>query len=442
MPPEYQAILFIGLFLALTFLQVPIAIALFVSGLSGMVAMIGVSPALGLLSRAPMEFAANWSLSAVPMFLLMGNIVARSGMADVLFALFQAGLRRVPGGVAVAANFACAGFGTASGSSLAATVGVGRMAVPQMLQRGYDPGLTAAVVGCAGTIAALIPPSISFIVFAIITEQSVLTLFTAGIVPCLLTVLAYTVVIVGRCKANPALAGQGQVDGSGPEPGDEVRMSVGLLLKSWPIFLLAAIVIGGLYGGVVTPTEAGGLGALTALMIALLRRSLPFKVFRAALRDTAMTTSGILIVAVAASTLSAYLSLAGLPDFVAGELSRHVSSDAGFLVIVSVVLLVLGMVLDPLSVMLLTTPIFLPSVSERGFDMIWFGVIVVKYIEIGLITPPLGLNLFAAHGLMPSSVGFMQVVRGALWFILAELVVMILLLSFPGLMLWLPDILR
>lgn len=434
--PEYQACLALLLFLGLAALRVPIAFALFTAGLAGTVAMIGIGPGFALLSRAPLEFAASWELSAVPMFLLMGNIVARAGLADVLFALFQHLTRRVPGGLAVATNITCAAFGTASGSSLAATVGVGRIAVPQMLKRGYDPGLIAGVCGCAGTIAAVIPPSIPFIIFAILTEQSVLTMFAAGLLPGLLTALAYTVMIILRARLNPAIAGGAARDEAGGRPG------LRDLLGVWPVAAIAAMVIAGLYGGFATPTEAGGLGALAALIVALIRRTLDRAAFRAAIADTARTTAAILIVAVGASTLSTYLALTGFPEFVAGHLAVFADSDIAFMLVLSVVLLALGTVLDPMGVMLLALPIFLPAVEARGLDMVWFGVIAVKYIEIGLITPPLGLNLFAAHGLMPASISFGRVVRGASWFLLAEMVVMVLLLAFPAISLWLPSVIR
>jgi len=436
---EHQAILVIILFLALVVLRIPIAFALLTAGLAGTVAIIGIGPGFALLSRAPLEFAASWELSAVPMFLLMGNIVARAGLADVLFATIQILTRRVPGGLAVATSFTCAAFGTASGSSLAATVGVGRLAVPQMLARGYDPGLIAGVCGCAGTIAAVIPPSIPFIMFAILTEQSVLVMFAAGVLPGLLTAIAYAAMIILRAHLQPDIAGGRPRRATGP---DDQPVTWRLILATWPVLLLAGTIMLGLYGGFATPTEAGGLGALAAVIIAMLRRSLSFANFRAAIAQTAQTTAAILIIAVGASTLTTYLALTGFPDYVAGGLASFADSDLAFIVIVSIVLLALGTVLDPMGVMLLALPIFLPAVQDRGLDMVWFGVIAVKYIEIGLITPPLGLNLFAAHGLMPRDISLGRVIRGSLWFLLAEMVVMVLLIAVPSISLWLPSVLR
>jgi len=438
MQPHHEALVVIAGFLALIVLRVPVAIALIVAGLAGTASLIGLSPALALLSRAPMEFAASWELSAVPMFLLMGTIVAKSDMADSLFAFFRLMFARLPGGLAIATNFACAGFGAASGSSLAATVGVGRLAVPHMRRAGYNIGLIGAVCGCGGTLAALIPPSIPFIVFAILTEQSALILFAAGIVPGLLTALAYAAMIAMRCWLNPELDGRRTKphENTGIEPAFEVIVAL------WPIALLTVIVVVGLYGGFATPTEAGGLGACAALVIAIARRSLSWQQFWDAISETTIATSAILIIAVGASVLTAYLTFAAFPAFVAEALASLGDSTWVLLLTLSLAFVLLGMILDPLGVMLLATPIFLPAIQAQGLDMVWFAVIVVKYIEIGLITPPVGLNLFAARGLLPPDYPFPKLIGATMWFLLAEMVVMVILLSFPGLSLWLPNLLR
>ncbi|WP_268237148.1 TRAP transporter large permease subunit (plasmid) [Tistrella bauzanensis] len=309
--------------------------------------------------------------------------------------------------------------------------------------RGYDPGLIAGVCGCAGTIAAVIPPSIPFIMFAILTEQSVLVMFAAGVLPGLLTAIAYAAMIILRARLQPAIADGRHIAAADDRPGTWDQPGTWrLILATWPVLLLAGTIMLGLYGGFATPTEAGGLGPLAAVIIALLRRSLRFANFRAAIAQTAQTTAAILIIAVGTSTLTTYLALTGFPDYVAGGLAAFADSDLAFIVIVSIVLLALGTVLDPMGVMLLALPIFLPAVQERGLDMVWFGVIAVKYIEIGLITPPLGLNLFAVHGLMPRDISLGRVIRGSLWFLLTEMVVMVLLIAVPSISFWLPSVLR
>ncbi|MEM6460702.1 MAG: TRAP transporter large permease [Pseudomonadota bacterium] len=438
MQPHHQALIVIAGFLILIVLRVPVAVSLILCGLIGTASLIGLAPAMALLSRAPLEFAASWELSAVPMFLLMGTIVSKSGLGDSLFAFFRLVFARLPGGLAIATNFSCAGFGAASGSSLAATVGVGRLAVPHMQRAGYDLGLIGAVCGCGGTLAALIPPSIPFIVFAILTEQSALVLFAAGVVPGLLTAIAYAVMIVARCWLDPTLEGR-KADGARAADAEDLsEVIVGL----WPIALLTLIVIMGLYGGFATPTEAGGLGACSALAIAIARRSFSLRQFWEAVSETAVTTSAILIIAVGASVLTAYLSFAGFPAFVGESLSAFGDGTWVLLATLSIAFILLGMVLDPLGVMLLATPIFLPAIEAQGLDLVWFAVIVVKYIEIGLITPPVGLNLFAARGLLPPEFPFPRLIRATMWFLLAEAVVMVILFSLPGLSLWLPSLLR
>lgn len=438
MPPHYQAFVVIAGFLVLVVLRVPVAIALIVSGLVGTASLIGLMPALALLSRAPLEFAASWELSAVPMFLLMGTIVSKSGLGDSLFAFFRLVFARLPGGLAIATNFACAGFGAASGSSLAATVGIGRLAVPHMRRAGYQLGLVGAVCGCGGTLAALIPPSIPFIVFAILTEQSALILFAAGVLPGLLTAFAYAVMIALRCWLDPRLAGES----ADREPTEKSAPRMAVIVDLWPIVLLSVTVVLGLYGGFATPTEAGGLGACAALVIALARRSLSWRQFWDAVSETAVTTSAILIIAVGASVLTAYLTFAGFPDFVGQSLGSLGDGTWVLLLSLSLAFVLLGMILDPLGVMLLATPIFLPAIRAQGFDLVWFAVIVVKYIEIGLITPPVGLNLFAARGLLPPGYPFPRLIAATMWFLLAEAVVMVILLTFPGLSLWLPSLLQ
>ncbi|MEM6463832.1 MAG: TRAP transporter large permease [Pseudomonadota bacterium] len=438
MAPHHQALIVLAGFLVLITLRVPVAIALVAAGLCGTAILIGLGPALALLSRAPMELAASWELSAVPMFLLMGTIVSKSGMADSLFTFFRVIFARVPGGLAVATNFACAGFGAASGSSLAATAGIGRLAVPHMRRAGYQQGLIGAVCGCGGTLAALIPPSIPFIVFALLTEQSALVLFIAGLIPGILTALVYAAMIILRCLFNPELDGRHIAQAK----SDEVETLLAAFLSLWPIALVSIAVIVGLYGGFATPTEAGGLGACAALAVAVARRSMSLQLFWEAVSETAVTSAAILIIAVGASVLTAYLTFAGFPVYVSEVLNVFGDETWALLLTLSITFVLLGMFLDPLGVMLLATPIFLPTIQEHGFDLVWFAVIVVKYIEIGLITPPVGLNLFAARGLLPPNYPFSRLIRATMWFLAAEGVVMIVLLGFPEVSLWLPNLMH
>jgi len=418
--------------LLLIALRVPIGVALGVVSFAGIWSIIGLKPALSMLGRLPFEFSASWEFSAVPMFLLMGSIAFFSGMTASLYKAARLWLGGLPGGLAVATNFACALFGAACGSSLATVAAMGKIGIPEMRRYRYDVGLATAVCACGGTLAALIPPSIAFIVYGILAEQSVAKLFLAGVVPGLLTAAAYAAMIVGRCMMDPSLAPRL------PErPAWRLRFAA--LAEIWPLPLLIIGVLGVIYGGIATPTEAGAFGAMLALAIAAFQGQLKWRHLRQALRDAALTTAMIMFVAIGAVMLSRYLALAGLPKWIAINVTAWELSPLLLILATSFVYLVLGCFLDPIGLMLLTIPIFLPLFQSLGYDLVWLGVIIVKFIEIGLLTPPVGLNVYAAKTLVPD-VPLETIFRGVSWFLVAEAGVMVLLFSFPQLSLWLPGL--
>ncbi len=415
--------------IVLIVLRVPVGIALGLVAFVGATALLPFSAVVSLMTRVPYEFTASWEFSAVPLFLAMGAIVFHAGLADELFGLVQRLVRRLPGGLAVATNLAGAAFGAASGSSLATTAAVGRLAIPQMLRSGYQPGLAAGVCACAGTLAALIPPSIPLIVYAILAEQSIARLFFAGIVPGLLTAFAYAAMILIRCRLNPSLA---------PTARSEDTQTK----TSWTVIalpLLAVIVLGGIYAGIFSPGEAGAVGAGVAALLALLQPGFgPRRLFDA-LREAAKTTAAILFVAIGAFMLTRYMALTGLPATLA-DLVEHWSVSPMLLIVGSAALFVLlGMFLDPFGVMLLSVAVLLPVFERLGFDLVWVGIIIVKYIEIGLITPPVGLNVFAAKSVSPPEITLPVIFRGVAWFLVAEAFVLAILFAFPAVTLWLPN---
>ncbi|GGB61419.1 C4-dicarboxylate ABC transporter [Tistrella bauzanensis] len=394
MSPVLQGCLTLLAIVVLIGLRVPVGLVLGLCAFIGTAALLPLPAAISVMGRVPYEFTASWEFSAVPLFLLMGNIAWRSGLTDGLFRMFELGLARLPGGLAVATNFAAAGFGAASGSSLATTVSIGRIAIPQMLKSGYQPALAAGVCACSGTLAALIPPSIPLIVYGILAEQSVARLFFAGIVPGILTAIAYTVMIVLRCRLTPGLAPAARVVA---QPG-EIR---GLLGSTWPLPVLAVLVLGGIYGGWFSPAEAGGVGAILAMLFAGLQGRLRVAMLWQACVDAARTTAVILFIAIGAFMLTRYLTLTGLPAAVATTVAALDLSPVLMLAAMAVVFLVLGMFLDPFGVMLISISVLLPLFERLGYDLIWVGIIVVKYIEIGLMTPPVGLNVFAVRSIAP-----------------------------------------
>lgn len=414
--------------LLMIFLRVPVGLALGLAAFGGAFALLPATAAISLMSRVPYEFTASWEFAAVPLFLAMGTIITRSGMADGLIILAERSLKRLPGGLAIATNFAGAGFGAASGSSLATTVALGRMAIPQMLRAGYNPGLATATTACAGTLAALIPPSIPLIVYGILAEVSVAKLFFAGIAPGLLTAFAYGAMIYLRCRFNPELA---------PRSETTCDETVGWSVAAFPV--IALIILGGIYGGYFSPGEAGAVGALAAIALAFFQPGFNWRELALALAEAVRQTAAILFVAAGAFMLTRTMALTGLPNALADLVQTWSVSPLLLILASSVLFLLLGMVLDPFGVMLLSVAVLLPAFERLGFDLIWMGIIIVKFIEIGLVTPPVGLNVFAAKSVAPPEIGLTVIFRGVSWFLLAEAVVMAILFLFPALTLWLPN---
>lgn len=418
--------------LLLMAIRVPIGIALGSVSLLGLIWVRGLGSALGVFGDLPFEFGANWSLSAVPMFVLMGAVAFHTGLTSSLFSCARLWLSRLPGGLAVATNFASAGFAAASGSSLATAAAMGRLAIPEMLKMKYDPALATGVVAAAGTLGSLIPPSILFVLYGWFTETSIGALLLAGVLPGLLTAFVYAAMIIGRCMVWPELAPPVADDPSWKERFDS-------LLEVWPIPLLVLGVIGGIYSGFATATEAAALGAIFAILIGLFRRTMTLSVMKTSLMETLESTASIFFVAIGALMLTRLLAFCGLPAFMASTVSAW-SVDPLLLVIgVSIVYLILGCFLDPLGLLLLTLPVFHPMFVALKVDMIWVGVIIVKYIEIGLLTPPVGLNVYVVKGVVGDRVPITTIFKGVGWFIVAEAIIMTLLIAFPGISTWLPS---
>ena len=418
--------------LVLIGLRVPIGLALGVVSLIGLMIVRSTESALGIFADLPFEFGANWSLSAVPMFLLRGSIAFHTGMTGSLFHAARLWLSGLPGGLAVATNFASAGFAAASGSSLATAAAMGRLAIPEMLRMRYDPALATGVVAASGTLGSLIPPSILFVLYGWFTETSIGALLIAGLLPGLLTAFVYAAMIIGRCIANPQLA---------PRGDDHITWGQrwAVLLEIWPIPLLVLSVIGGIYSGIATATEAAALGALMALLISLARGKLTWLAFRTSVTEALESTASIFFVAIGALLLTRLLALAGLPTIMAASISDFALDPLYLIIGVSIVYLILGCFLDPLGLMLLTLPVFQPMFQAVHLDLIWVGVIVVKYIEIGLLTPPVGLNAYVVKGVVGNAVPLTTIFRGLAWFIGAEAIIMVLLIAFPEISTYLPS---
>jgi C4-dicarboxylate transporter DctM subunit len=432
------SLLSLGGMLVLIALRVPIGIAMGAVAFFGFWYLRNFNVALSALSDTPFVFAASWDLSAIPMFLLMGAIASNAGIGTALFRAAHAWFGALPGGLAVATNWACAGFGAASGSSVAAAAVMARLAVPEMLRHKYDKGLATGVCASGGTLDALIPPSITFVIYGVFAEVSGPKLLIAGILPGLLTAAVYMIMIMARCAIDPSLAPP-------IEFADRAalwRERRGSLAGIWPILVLIAGVIGGLYAGVVTPTEGGAVGAFLAAVIGLAQRKLTLAGFLDALEDAMATTAQLFFVGIGAILYTKFLALAGTADMFKQVIGQWALDPLLLVIAVSIVYIILGTFMDPLGMILLTIPVFVPMFAALNLDLVWFGVLVVKYIGISLLTPPVGFNIYVVASATDNSIPLRTIYRGCYWFLGCEVVIMALLIAFPQISLFLPNLMQ
>ncbi|MBF9032639.1 TRAP transporter large permease subunit [Rhodobacterales bacterium HKCCE2091] len=423
----------VGLVLFLIALRLPIGIVLLLVSFVGCWVGLGFNVAWGLSQAIPFDFIANWGFSAVPMFLLMGYIASNGGLTDGLFRALKILLRRVPGGLACAGVGACALFSAASGSSVATAAAMSKISVPEMLKQKYDKALATGTIASAGTLGSLIPPSILMIVFAIFANVSIGKLFMAGFIPGLLSAAMYMGMIVTRVKLKPTLAPMVEMEVTREETWAAIR-------DVWPLPTLILGVLGGIFLGVFTPTEAGAVGAAIAMVLAAFRRRLTWGVVKTAVRDAAIGTSSVFLIAVGATLFTSFMGLTGVPRVVSATMLSIGDDPITLIVMIAVVYIILGMFVESIGIMLLTLPIVQPMLQTAGVDMIWFGIIVVKLLEIGMITPPVGLNCYVINSSLRGAVPLTTVFRGALWFILTDLVTLTLIIAFPAIALWLPSV--
>ncbi len=425
----------IAVLLTLIALRVPIALALISVSFTGISILVSSKAAWGALGVIPYSFTATWHLSSIPMFVLMGFFCYHAGLTTGLFKAARMWLSALPGGLAVAGVLGCAGFAAVTGSSIACAAAMGRIAAPEMLKYRYDPGLATGTIAAAGTIGALIPPSILFILYGIIAKVQVSQLFLAGTVIGLITVVAYTLVIVVRVMLNPALA---------PAVEEHIGWAerFAVLREVWPVLVLVLGVFGGLFAGIFTPTEAGGVGASMSLVIAFVRRSMTLKGIWSSLMETLTISASIFIIAVGASMLTRFFTFSGVSDALADAVLELGVSPLLLILAITVLYLVLGMFLEPIGAMLLTLPILLPLVENAGIELLWFGVLVAKLLEIGMITPPIGLNVFVLKGVMGDRISTGTIFAGVAYFILADLAIIALMIVFPEIILFTQNVLQ
>jgi tripartite ATP-independent transporter DctM subunit len=427
--PLALGVLGVVVLLVLVLLGMRVAFASGLVGLAGLAILRGYDPAAGLAGLIAFAEVSRYTLSVVPMFILIGYLAFHAGLTQGAFAAARAWVGRLPGGLALATIFATAGFGAVSGASTATAAVFARICIPEMLKSGYDPRLAAGTVAVGGTLAALIPPSAILVLYGIIVEQSVGALLLAGFVPGLLSALVYGAVVVGRVALNPNLGR--------PEPPSDWGPKFKALDQSSGLVAVIGIVIGGLYTGWMTPTEVGGVGAFIVFGMAVARRGTTRADIAAALMDTAKLTAMVLTVVWCVMIFVRFLGFTGLPPALAQWIGGLEVPRLAVLLAILAVYFVLGMFIDGLGMMLLTLPVVFPVIVKLGYDPIWFGIIVVKMIEIGLVTPPVGLNCFVVNGVRPD-IPLQTVFRGVIPFVVADIFSLALLIAFPDIALWLP----
>lgn len=417
--------------LCLMMLGLPIAFSMLLVGFVGIGLVVGWAPAVALVSQTVLDTGRAYDLTVIPLFILMGSFLTRAGISDELYRASHAWLGRFRGGLAMATIVACGAFSAVSGSSVATAATMSKVAMPPMRRYGYADSLGSASIAAGGTLGILIPPSVIMIIYGLITETDIGRLFIAGIVPGLVTIVGYVLAIAVATRLQPEL-------GPATEPAS-LRLRLKSLRATWPILALFVVVMGGIYAGVFTPTESAGIGATGALLFATARRGVSLETLIAAMSEAGRVTGMLFIVLIGAMVFSTLVNMAGFPqvlsEFVLGLGWPPLAVVAAMIVIY----VVLGMVLESFSMILLTVPIFFPVIQTLGFSSIWFGIVVVVVVEISLITPPIGMNLFVIRSVLPD-VPTGQLYRGLIPFYIADVFRLALFVLVPGIVLFLPEL--
>ena len=420
---------FVALFV-LMLLRVPVGMAMGLVGVSGFAYLVNGDAALKIIGHTSMRTVTDYTFGVIPMFLLMGAFVSNSGMSRELFRAANSFVGHFRGGLGIATIAACAGFAAISGSSVATAATFATVAYPEMRRYNYPQSFATGVIAAGGTLGAMLPPSTVLAVYGIITEQDIGKLFIAGIIPGLLAASMdmLTVVVIGWLRPDFLPVA--------PRHCWKERL-IGLR-DIWAMLLLFVFVIGGLYGGLFTPTEAGGVGAIGALIIGVLRGKLDRVQIRRSLLQAVRTAAAVLTVLIGALLFGYFLTVTQTPQKVTAFLTALGLGRYGVLALIMVMYIVLGCLMDSLAMIILTIPIIFPVIMQLGFDPIWFGVIIVMTVELGLIHPPVGMNVFVIKSVV-QEVTFSTIFRGVLPFILTDLIRLVILIAFPILALWLPS---
>lgn len=420
---------FVALFV-LMLLRVPVGMAMGLVGVTGFGYMVGSGPALKMVGQTSMRTVTDWNFAVVPLFLLMGSFATTSGMSRELFRAANSFLGHLRGGLGIATIAACGGFAAICGSSVATAATFSRVAYPEMRRYGYPQSFATGVIAAGGTLGIMIPPSTVFAVYGLITEQDIGKLFVAGIMPGILAVVMYMLTITAIGYLRPGFLPDG------------VRVSwrerFASLRDVWATLLLFAFVIGGIYGGLFTATEAAGMGAGGAFIIGIVRRRLSREDILRSLLEATRTTAAVFTVLIGAILFGYFLTITQTPQKVTEFLTGLGIGRYGVLALIMIMYLILGCLMDALAMIILTVPIIFPVIKQLGFDPIWFGVIIVMTVELGLIHPPVGMNIFVIKSVVDDA-KISTIFYGVLPFILTDILRLIILIAFPMIALWLPS---
>jgi C4-dicarboxylate transporter, DctM subunit len=419
---------FVILFL-LMLLRVPVGMAMGLVGVVGYSMIAGAGPALKLVGQTSMRTVTDYTFGVIPMFMLMGAFVSVSGVSRELFRAANAMVGHLRGGLGMATVIACGGFAAICGSSVATAATFSTVAYPEMRRYGYPQSFSAGVIAAGGTLGAMLPPSTVLAVYAVITQQDIGKLFMAGVLPGLLAMSMYVLTIVIIVGVAPRLLPAG--------PARPWSERLAALKDVWASLVLFVFVIGGLYGGVFTPTEAGGVGAGGAFLLGLLRRKIDRTGIRTALLQATRTAAAVFTVLIGALLFGYFLTITQTPQKLTGFLTGLGIGRYGVLALIMVMYLVLGCLMDAMAMIILTVPIIFPVIMQLGFDPIWFGVIIVMTVELGLIHPPVGMNVFVIKSVV-QEVSFTTIFKGVIPFVVTDILRLIILIAFPVIALWLP----
>ncbi len=417
--------------LALIFLRVPVAICLGLVGFLGYAALEGWTRATAVIGAAPFDLASGYALSVVPLFVLMGELASESGMSSRLFQGTKSMFGTMRGSLAYATIGANAAFGAVCGSSVASAATMTRICVPEMRRHHYDDRLSTGSVAAGGTLGILIPPSLIFVIYAVIAQQSVPRLFAAGLLPGLVLMGLYITAAAVMVRIFPSWAPRGEHESRAQ------RLSN--LLGMWEFMLLFGVSVGGIYVGFFSPTEAAAVGAFMALVIGAIQQKLNWSVLAKCFAETTKTTCMLFMIILCAVIFSYFVVQAQLPDALIGWIKQMNMSPLALMLTLVVTYIVLGCFLEGIGLVLITVPVFLPVVVASGYDPVWFGVLVVVVVELGLIHPPVGMNLFVIQAQVPD-IPILSIYKGTLPFLVAPIVLIMLLLAFPDIALYLPRV--